>query len=169
MNSIHCIDQLVNQAEIISSFIRGVLDDQARWKPDADSWSILEVINHLYDEEREDFHAHLDLILNRSDQPWPFIDPQGWVTMRQYNHRDLPESLNGLMKERKNSISWLRSLRSPEWNTVYQSPFGEIRAGDMLASWVAHDLLHIRQLVELHWAYTGVSIQPYKIEYAGKW
>jgi hypothetical protein len=49
------------------------------------------------------------------------------------------------------------------------APFGQISAGDMFASWVAHDLLHIRQLVELHWAYTTRQLQPYNVEYAGGW
>jgi len=164
-----CIDQLANQAEIIRSFTKGISDDQAHWKPDPDSWSILEVINHLYDEEREDFRAHLDFILHRPDHPWPGINPQDWVTSRQYNTRELHESMNNFQEERHNSLTWLRSLSSPVWNSVYQAPFGKITAGDMLSSWVAHDLLHIRQLVELHWAYTTISNQPYQVEYAGKW
>ena len=40
---------------------------------------------------------------------------------------------------------------------------------DLLASWVAHDLLHMRQLVELHWVYTIHQLEPYKVEYAGQW
>jgi hypothetical protein len=35
--------------------LRGVTEAQARWKPAPEEWSILEVINYLCDEEREDF------------------------------------------------------------------------------------------------------------------
>ena len=39
----------------------------------------------------------------------------------------------------------------------------------MLAAWVAHDLLHLRQLVELHYAWTAQQLQPYSVAYAGDW
>jgi hypothetical protein len=164
-----CIEKLSSQAGIICSLTEGVMDEQACWKVDPNTWSVLEIINHLYDEEREDFRAHLDFILHRPDHPWPRIDPQGWVSDRQYNKRDLSESLNNFLKERQNSLVWLKALSSPEWDIEGQAPFGMITAGDMLASWVAHDMLHIRQLVELHWSYYTISILPYRTEYAGEW
>jgi hypothetical protein len=39
----------------------------------------------------------------------------------------------------------------------------------MFASWVAHDLLHMRQLVELHWAHTLTLANPHKVDFAGQW
>ena len=47
---------------MIQAVLAGVDAEQARWKPDADSWSILEVVCHLVDEEREDFRTRLDHI-----------------------------------------------------------------------------------------------------------
>jgi hypothetical protein len=56
------LDWLVSQMEANAQGIRalaaGCSDQQARWRPDPASWSILEVINHLLDEEREDFRPH---------------------------------------------------------------------------------------------------------------
>ncbi len=53
----HLTTQLARQAEAIHALVQDVSDDQARWKPSPDDWSILEVIHHLYDEEIEDFRA----------------------------------------------------------------------------------------------------------------
>jgi hypothetical protein len=36
-----------------------------------------------------------------------------------------------------------------------------------MAAWLAHDLLHLRPLVELHWAYLVVRAGPYSVVYAG--
>ena len=138
-------------------------------KPDPGSWSGLEVINHLYDEEREDFRVRLDYILHHPGQPWPGIDPQGWVSERQYNQREIKESLNNFLEARQESLAWLKTLKSPNWAAAYEAPFGKITAGDMFASWVAHDLLHMRQLVELHWAYTTMLLGPHNVDYAGSW
>lgn len=143
--------------------------EQARWKPDPDSWSILEVINHLYDEEREDFRVRLDYILHRPGEEAPPIDPKGWVTARQYNQRDLQQSLDNFLHERQKSLDWLRGLGTPDWDRSIAMPWGPITAGDMFAAWVGHDLLHLRQLVELHWAYTNQELQPYSTSYAGGW
>jgi hypothetical protein len=127
------------------------------------------VINHLYDDERRDFRVRLDIILHRPDEPLPPIDPEGWVTARKYNERDLTESLNNFLVERDKTLVWLRGLSSPNWQTVYTNEFGSISAGDMFAAMVAHDLLHLGQLVELHWGYTAKMLQPYQGGYAGAW
>ena len=163
------ISQMADDAQRVRALAEGISDEQARWRPDPASWSILEVVNHLLDEEREDFRVMLDLALHRPDEPRPRIDPQAWVTERKYNERDPGESLQGFLAAREESLAWLRELSSPDWEAVYQAPWGPIRAGDVFAAWVAHDLLHIRQLVELHWAYTTRQLQPYRVEYAGEW
>jgi hypothetical protein len=169
MDPDHLTSQMTHNARRIRTLVEGVSDHQARWKPDPASWSILEVVNHLLDEEREDFRAHLDLALHRPDEPWPRFDPEGWVTQRGYNERDPRESLESFLAARQESLAWLRELASPNWDATYQAPFGRITAGDLFASWVAHDLLHMRQLVELHWAYTMLLVAPHKVDYAGSW
>jgi len=165
----HFTSQMAHNAERIRALVHGVSDHQARWKPDLASWSILEVTNHLYDEELEDFRVRLDITLHHPERPWPPIDPAGWVTERQYNQRDVGGSLNGFLAARQESLGWLRQLISVNWEAAYDAPFGRITAGDIFASWVAHDLLHMRQLVELHWAYTAVKVKPHRVDYAGAW
>ncbi len=170
MNPTQLIEQLAANARRIHALLEGVSPEQAGWKPDPDSWSVLEVINHLYDEEREDFRTHLDFILHPSAQGWHPIDPQGWVSARRYNERQLASSLQSFLAEREASLEWLKGLGEPDWEASVMAPFGEaIRAGDMLASWAAHDLLHMRQLVELHWAYARQLTDPFDVRYAGSW
>ena len=45
-------NKMAEHAGTIHSLTLGISEEQARWKPAPESWSILEVINHLYDEER---------------------------------------------------------------------------------------------------------------------
>ena len=59
------IPQLAQQASVILSLVEGVSQEQAAWKPSLQEWSILEVINHLADEELEDFHTRFDLMLHQ--------------------------------------------------------------------------------------------------------
>jgi hypothetical protein len=163
------IELLKAHAEAIRGLAAGTPPEQASWKPAPESWSILEVVNHLYDEEREDFRQRLDYSLNRPGEAWPPIDPQGWVVQRQYNSRDLEQSLRNLLEERQRSLIWLETLGRPNLEAVQTAPFGEIRIGDLLAAWVAHDLLHMRQLVELQWAWALKEAAPFDVRYAGEW
>jgi len=161
--------QMADNTQRIRALAEGVSNEQARWKPNSDSWSILEVINHMLDVEQEDFRVLLDLALHRPDEPRPKIAPSAWVTERRYNERNLGESLQGFVAAREASLAWLGGLSSPDLGAVYKAPWGPIRAGDILAAWVAHDLLHMRQFVELHWAYTMHRLPPYDPGYAGDW
>ncbi len=162
--------QLALNGERVAGLVAGVSAEQARWRPAGNAWSLLEVIGHLGDEEREDFRVRLNLILHDPTAAWPPIDPKGWVTERRYNERDLAESVRGFLAERAASLAWLRGLATPDWDTTVHTLWGwSTTGGDMLAAWVAHDVLHMRQLVELHWAYTTQLAAPRTTIYAGEW
>ena len=158
-------------AEAIAALARAMPPARVRWRPSPDAWSVLEVINHLADEEREDFRTRLDTVLHRPTEMPPPIDPDGWVLARDYNGRDLDESLSRFLAERRQSLGWLRTLTAPDWSRTWTHPSGDfsIRAGDLLVAWAAHDLLHLRQLVELQYACRAQDAAPYDVAYAGPW
>jgi hypothetical protein len=164
-----CARTLARNAECIEGMAEGMPDIQARWKPKEGSWSVLEVINHLYDEEMEDFRLRIDYTLYRPAERWPPIDPEGWVTERHYNQRVLESSLWNFLSARERSLAWLEKLPPSDWDRAYRAEFGSVRAGDILAAWVAHDVLHIRQLVELQFLYNQAQLEPYEVRYAGEW
>jgi hypothetical protein len=157
-------------APVIAGLASGLTDVQVRRRPAPEAWSVLEVINHLADEEMEDFRPRLDLALHRPEEEAAPIDPPGWVTARAYNERDLAASRARFLEERRRSLAWLRGLTAPDWARPYHRRAGfTIRPGDLLVAWVAHDLLHTRQLVELRYGLLRDEAAPYSIDYAGDW
>ena len=155
--------------DVFAAQVAGVEEDQARWRPDPAQWSILEVVNHLADEEVEDFRARLDAVLRHSGA-WPPIDPQGWPAARRYNERGLRESLERFLAARVESLAWLDGLEAPDWSLAYQHPsIGPISAGDLLTSWVAHDYIHVRQINRLHRDWLVASLSDHSPRYAGRW
>jgi hypothetical protein len=161
--------ELAHSTEMIRALLAGVTQQEAQLKPSPDSWSILEVTCHLRDEEREDFGARLESILNRPEEAFVEIDPQGWILGRKYNEQDFERSKEAFFTRRAKSLAWLESLESADWETTHADQYGSVTAGEMFASWVAHDNLHIRQLVELRRARIETITNPYPIEYAGEW
>jgi len=170
VNAARLIERLDADRELVRALTAGVDPEQAVWRPATGTWSILEVVNHLYDEEREDFRKRLDLTLHHPEQEWPPIDPEGWCVERRYNEKELGESLARWLGERNSSLEWLGGLAGPDWSRVHRHPrIGDLRAGDILLSWATHGLLHARQLLKLHHAWINSGGEPYSGAYAGPW
>lgn len=167
MDQAKMIQQLETNLETIEHFYAGVSVEQARWKSVPEKWSMLEVLNHLYDEERDDFRKRLTLILENPETDWPPVDPDGWASRKDYNSRELSDSLENFRREREKSIEWLRGLQNPNWDIKKTHPLaGSLKAGDLLAAWVVHDFLHMRQLASIMLAYTSATAKPYSTKYA---
>ncbi|MDX1577518.1 MAG: DinB family protein [Gemmatimonadota bacterium] len=156
-------------AEALAVLARGVGADTARTRPGPGKWNLREIYAHLHDEEREDFRVRLDYTLHRPGREWPGIDPEGWVTERKYAERPLEESVEGFLRERRESLRWLESLSNVDWDATYEHPRGPLRAGDLMAAWVAHDVLHLRQIAYTVHALLGQNVSPYTTRYAGDW
>lgn len=163
------IRKLSDNRETFRSLFSGIKEEQQHWRPAAGKWNLLEVLCHLYDEEREDFRARLKHTLEAPALPLPAIDPQGWVNERNYSGKNFEEMLSLFLREREESVKWLNSLLDPSWNNVHIHPkFGEMSAEMFLANWLAHDFLHLRQILKLNYEYLRAKSEV-RFDYAGDW
>ena len=170
MNAQRLIDSLERFAGILPAAVRDVSSEDARWKPADGAWSILEVVSHLADEEVEDFRGRLERTLRDPAEPWPPNDPEQWAIERRYNEGDLVETSARFVAERRASVEWLRGLDGPDWSRAHVHPkWGPIRAGDILASWAAHDALHLRQIAKRMFQMARRDGGEFTTDYAGDW
>ncbi|MFH1891594.1 MAG: DinB family protein [Candidatus Zixiibacteriota bacterium] len=168
MDAQHMIETLKRNRKLFKKLFEGITVEQARWKPAPDKWSMLEMLCHLYDEERDDFRMRLSLILKDPELDWPPINPDQKAIDEDYNSKDLEETLKKFSEERKASINWLEDLDDPNWDTEKPHPVaGSLKAGDLLSAWVMHDFLHLRQLTNILIKQTASMAEPYSTEYAG--
>lgn len=169
MDRTHFILQLARHGEVFRTMFTGLTPDEIRWKPAPDKWCALEIICHLYDEEREDFRARLKHVLGTPEAPMPKIDPAAWVAERTYMARDFNAMLKNFLAERDKSVAWLRGLTDAPWSNAYLHPtVGAVGCDLFLTNWVAHDIHHIRQLNNVRYGYLA-SISTVPLDYAGKW
>jgi hypothetical protein len=164
------VRQLTGNAQAMRALAQTCSDAQARWKPGPEAWSMREVFEHVYNEERSDFRKHLREMLSDPPQPW-----EEWRGEEYVPVEDCRQALEAFLVEREASIAWLLALQSPNWDAVSKASFGPagdvltLRAGDVLLSWVAHDYLHLRQMNELLYAWHVKQAAPYSVQYAGGW
>jgi hypothetical protein len=121
MNQDLLIKRLSDNIHAIEGLLRGVDQEQSLWRPAPGKWSFVEIVNHLIDEERDDFRARLDLTLHHPGEPWPKMNPEALVTERDYQSREMAESIENFLIERRATIAWLKGLQSPDWNLWYGS------------------------------------------------
>lgn len=163
------IQQLSQQGEIIVAMLHLFSTDFATERYASDKWCALEIACHLADEEVEDFRARLRHILETPDAPMPSISPANWVKDRNYIDRDFSDEIERFRIERQASLLWLRTLNDAPWENAYQHPtVGPVPANLILVNWVAHDVLHVRQLVELRYRLLVKSTSS-PLNYAGSW
>jgi hypothetical protein len=158
------IRQLTGNAEAMRALVRTISDEQAQWKPNPETWSMKEVIEHVYNEERLDFRRHIKEMLNDPPQPWEEFRHEYYVSVEGYR-----QALEGFLSEREASIAWLIALESPDWDVPAPFPWRTPSSGEVLVSWVEHDFLHLRQMIELLHAWNEKQASPYSVQYAGGW
>lgn len=163
------INELERNKDVFKNLLQHLSETAYRWKTVPERWCLLEIICHLVDEEREDFRARVHHTLETPAETMQPIDPQGWVTARKYMEQDFSSKLEQFLTERETSVKWLRSLHTPNWDNAYQHPkFGAMTAKMFLANWLAHDYLHIRQILSVRFEYLKQRSEE-DLGYAGNW
>ena len=168
MNAEALIRSLEAHAEpVVASFSALEPANRGR-RPAPQRWSPLEILAHLLDEERLDFRVRLESTLADPARAWETIDPEGWVEAHAYSGMDFDATLAEWREERTESVRRLRAIAEPDWSNTYEHPeLGSLRAGDLLTAWAAHDLQHLRQLMNTELALLRADAAPYVSDYSG--
>ena len=167
----HIIEQLERNKAVFHDLLKHENKTVILWKQSPDKWNLLEIVCHLFDEERNDFRFRVQWVLEKPGQTPPPIDPIAWMTENNYSGQDYDNKLEAFINERKTSISWLRSLNlgHVNWDNSYEhSKLGVLTARFFLENWLAHDYLHIRQILKLKFDFLN-SHPGTDLKYAGNW
>ena len=163
------VEQLQKNKLIFKELFKDEVEELFLWKQSPEKWCLLEILCHLYDEEREDFRFRTQWVLEKPNEIPPNFNPVVWVTDRNYIGQDYKVMLNKFLKERDESINWLKSLQNPNWDNFYTHPkVGNLPAKHFLDNWLAHDYLHIRQITKLKFDYLNYHSGE-RLDYAGTW
>ncbi len=164
------IDRLARFGHTLPAVVRCFSAADSIWQPDDGSWSVLQIVCHMADEEAEDFRARVFSTLEDPAKAWVPIDPEGVAIERDYQRKDLKTELNRFVEARAQSIELLNGLGDPDWSLAHEHPkLGAMVASDLLAAWCAHDAMHLRQLAKRLCQLAQRDACGGTIRYAGDW
>lgn len=162
------INELRADLDVFSQVLSNKSEEKYLWKPEPDKWCLLEIVCHLYDEEKEDFRTRVKYTLETPEKPLPMFDPSIWAIERKYKNQNYHDMVQKFLQERASSIDWLLSLQNAPWKNAYNHPkLGPLSSEHFLANWLAHDYLHIRQIYKLQFQYLEF-LSGMDLSYAGE-
>jgi hypothetical protein len=144
------------------------LDDTLwRARPLPDEWSPVEIVCHLRDEEAEDFGARIRVVVD-GGHAFARIDPAQWAIDRRYRDDDPATALTLLKQRRSANLDYLAAIDAARLDHAVDLQSGGALSGrDLLAAWVAHDRLHVAQIVATITRVDADRLAPLRTEYAG--
>jgi hypothetical protein len=143
-----CLDQLEATPGILRGLMAGIDEEDARWKPAPDRFSIAEVLAHLSHSEGHCYRLRLDRFV-KEDRPE--LEPDdAQMYFHLYRNADPEDEFDHFEEQREDNVDYLRDLplEAGERKAIHRSA-GVITLNQMLHEWVLHDLGHIRQVAEL--------------------
>src|SRR5215210_2009285 len=143
-----CLDLLEATPAILRGLMAEISEEDARWKPAADRFSIEEVLSHLSHSEGHCYRERLDRFLAEER---PELEPDdAQMHLEVYKTADPEADFDHFEDQRKTNIELLRGLpvEAGSRKALHRAA-GEITLANMLHEWALHDLGHIRQIAEL--------------------
>jgi hypothetical protein len=116
-----------------------------------ETWNPFDVVGHLIHGERTDWIPRVEHILAHGDSaPFPPFDREGMFTAS--NGKSLAQLLNEFETLRAESLARLEALALTDADLArigLHPQFGRVTMRQHLATWVAHDLSHLAQVVRV--------------------
>ena len=147
-NGLPCLDLLEATPQILRGLMCELSDDDARWKPAPDRFSVAEVLAHLSHSEGHCYRQRVDQFLAEDYPEFEPDDAQMWLD--RYRDADPEEAFDHFEEQRETNLDFLRNLPpgSGERKALHKQ-VGEITLSQMLHEWALHDLGHVKQIAEL--------------------
>src|SRR5215831_20900199 len=138
-DALPCLDLLEATPGILRGLMCEISEDDARWKPAADRFSIAEVLAHLSHSEGHCYRARLDRFLA---EEMPELEPDdAHMHLELYKNRVAEEELRHFVDQREKNIELLRGLPAQIGSRkAMHLTAGEITLTQMLHEWAMHDL-----------------------------
>ena len=164
LNLKHATAVLERTPETLMSLLRDLPDVWLIQNEGPDTWSAYDIVGHLIHGEETDWIPRAKIILEHGEER--AFEPFDRVAMfEKFNGRSMTDLLYTFGQRRAHSLEQLESMnltaellekrgKHPE--------LGVVTLKQLLATWVVHDLGHIRQVVRVMAKQYGDAVGPWK-------
>jgi uncharacterized damage-inducible protein DinB len=116
-----------------------------------ETWSPFDIVGHLIHGERTDWMPRVELLLAHGESR-PFTRFDRFAQFRDSAGKTLPDLLETFAELRQVNLALLESLRLQPQDFPRRGlhpELGPVTLGQLLATWVAHDLNHLGQIARV--------------------
>src|SRR5512143_4138219 len=137
---------LTSTPAVLEGLTAGLSPDQWRREPAPEDWSLLEVICHLRDTEREVHRLQLNTLMQERQPFVPRPDAAVWAKQRKYLNEHGPAAVSGLLTARLELLRRIVEVSAETWEKpARHAIFGPTHFGEVIGFMADHDRLHIQQ------------------------
>lgn len=133
----------------VKSLLGNLSDEWILTEENRDDWNAFDVVGHLIHADETDWIPRAAVILAQGENPtFEAFDRYG--QFEKSKGKNLPELLEEFAEIRRQSLENLSAMNLTEDKLKLKGihpELGEVTLENLLATWVVHDLTHIRQIV----------------------
>jgi uncharacterized damage-inducible protein DinB len=157
-------DVLSRTPAVLDSLLRDLPAAWVSGNEGGETWSPFDVLGHLIHGERTDWVPRARVIL-QSGESEPFEPFDRFAQFEASEGKSLGELLGAFAALRADSIRALRGLNLTAEDlsrTGTHPELGTVTLGQLLATWVVHDLDHIAQITRTMARQYGEAVGPWE-------
>src|SRR5512143_836428 len=109
------LETLAATPAALKAALRGVPRKLLLFTPAPGKWSILEILVHLRDMEREAYLERYERILAENEPRLPDLNGEAFVIERDYRSAKVSEVLRDWMRLRRETLRLLRKVTAAQW------------------------------------------------------
>ena len=150
--------------EVLRVLLADLPDAWIRGTEGPDSWSPFDIVGHLIHGERTDWIARTEILLAHGERQ-PFTPFDRFAQFEASRGKALLELLDTFAGLRATNLLRLESLqlRAEDFERRGRHPeLGACTLGELLATWVAHDLSHIAQIARVMGRQYTEAVGPWR-------
>ena len=127
----------------------GLSENELRWRPSDDAWSIKEVVGHLRDDS-EVWRRRLYMMITKTEPVLPAYDQEALVREREYQDADLGAIIGDFQRFRLDVAENLKTLTGDGWERTGQHPdWGQMTVREGMERMIRHTEGHLDQVRQM--------------------
>jgi uncharacterized damage-inducible protein DinB len=149
----------------LTALLSGLPDAWTHRREGPDTWSAYDIVGHLLHGEEGDWIGRTRMILDHGDSR-PFESFNRTAMFEDSRGKTLDQLLAAFAVARASNLETLASLDlTPEKLALkgLHPSLGKVTLANLLATWVAHDLNHMGQIVEVMAHQYEDAVGPWKV------